>query len=109
MAERLDSLMKNLNDMKEKEIGKKDCLKVTDEEKVLTSEEIEEKALSMLKKGFDEEGKISWICKDCGYLCNDKSRSKRHVKNNVVKERRKRSNVTASDVELNFSSVFESM
>ena len=109
VAERLDSLMKNLNDMKEKEIGKKDCLKLTDEEKVLTSEEIEEKALSMLKKGFDEEGKISWICKDCGYLCNDKSRSKRHVKNNHIKERRKRSNVSASDVELNFSSVLESM
>ena len=98
VAERLASLKKNLNDMKGKEIGKKDDIKITHEEKELTSEDMDEKALNMLKKGFDEEGKTSWICKDCGYRCNDKTRSKRHVKNNHIKKRRKRSNVSSSDV-----------
>ena len=107
VKDRLDALMKNLNDMKGK--GKKDVIKKANEEKEMTADEMDEKALSMLKKGFDEEGRISWICKDCGFLCNDKTRSKRHVKNNHIKERRKSSKSNgSSDVERNFSSVLES-
>ena len=107
VKERLDALMKNLKDMKGK--GKKDGIKKMDEEKEMTTDEMDEKALSMLKKGFDEEGRISWICKDCGFLCNDKTRSKRHVKNNHIKERRKTSkNNNSDDIEQNFSSVLES-
>ena len=104
VKDRLDVLMKNLKDMKGK--GKKDKNKKVEEEKDMTADEIDEKALSMLKKGFDEEGRTSWICKDCGFLCNDKSRSKRHVRNNHIKERRKSSK--NDNVEQNFTSALES-
>ena len=106
VKERLDTLMKNLKDMKGN--GKKDKNKKVDEEKDMTADEIDEKALSMLKKGFDEEGRTSWICKDCGFLCNDKSRSKRHVKNNHIKERRKSTKNYNENLEQNFTSALES-
>ena len=106
VKERLDTLMKNLKDMKGN--GKKDKNKKVDEEKDMTADEIDEKALSMLKKGFDEEGRTSWICKDCGFLCNDKSRSKRHVKNNHIKERRKSIKNYNENLEQNFTSALES-
>ena len=96
----------SINNMKGN--GKKDKNKKVDEEKDMTADEIDEKALSMLKKGFDEEGRTSWICKDCGFLCNDKSRSKRHVKNNHIKERRKSSKNYNDNLEQNFTSALES-
>ena len=72
----------------------------------LTEEEtpgVKQKKDQLKKKEIEETRNTANIVE------NDKSRSKRYVKNNHVKERRKRNNVTASDVELNFSSVFESM
>ena len=107
VKDRLDALMENLKDMKGK--GKKGDTKKVEEEKEVTTDEMDEKALSMLKKGFDEEGRTSWICKDCGFLCNDKTRSKRHVKNNHLKEKRKNTknilNNNSDDDEQNISSI----
>ena len=35
----------------------------------------------MMEKDFDKDsGRVSWICKICDFACNDKSRTRRHVK-----------------------------
>ena len=95
VSEKLDSLLRNLSEVKE---DTKSAKKQNMEDSLASSTPIknimindDDSALEHMKKGFDEEGKITWNCKLCGYLCNDKSRTKRHVRNNHLKERRKSS------------------
>jgi len=52
------------------------------------SNDMDEQALEMMEKSYDEKQKVSWICKVCEYSCNDKTRTKRHVKNKHLKRQK---------------------
>lgn len=96
VSKKLDTLLKSITEMKEKEGKNKKKSKVKEENSKdgdnvtpTAEDDVDEIALQQMKKGYDVEGKVSWICNQCGFCCNDKTRTKRHIKNNHLKERRK--------------------
>ena len=48
------------------------------------AEDIE--ALELMQKDFTDEGKVSWRCLRCEFCCNDKYRTRKHVKSNHLKK-----------------------
>ena len=55
-----------------------------------------EKAMTMMEKRHDENQKVSWTCLECNFACSDKTRTKRHIKNNHLKQKYKRKSVSSS-------------
>ena len=53
-----------------------------------SSKTMDEEALEMMKKNHDEYGKVSWTCQSCDFACNDKTRTKRHIRNNHLKRQK---------------------
>merc|ERR1712098_435935 len=114
VSKKLDTLIKSITEMKEKEGKNKKKTKVKDEVSqdgdgdaatpTKAEDDFDEIALSHMKKGYDVEGKVSWICNQCGFCCNDKTRTKRHIKNNHLKERRKSAPEKITDIEEEISS-----
>ena len=43
-------------------------------------------ALELMQKDFTDEGKVSWRCLRCEFSCNDKYRTRKHVKSNHLKK-----------------------
>ena len=96
VSKKLEELQRKLLNSSEKESRPKVALKLNEvfdntisDEANEIHDELESKALNEMSKGFDAEGRTSWICKFCGFCCNDKSRTKRHVKNQHLKERKR--------------------
>ena len=54
-----------------------------------TDSDLDEKALLKMEKVKDANGKVSWVCKDCGFSSNDKTRTRRHVKSNHLKDKKR--------------------
>ena len=50
----------------------------------LEAEDIE--ALELMQKDFTDDGKVSWRCLRCEFCCNDKCRTRKHVKSNHLKK-----------------------
>lgn len=50
----------------------------------MEAEDIE--ALELMQKDFTDDGKVSWRCLKCEFCCNDKCRTRKHVKSNHLKK-----------------------
>ena len=50
----------------------------------MEAEDIE--ALELMQKDFTDDGKVSWRCLRCEFCCNDKCRTRKHVKSNHLKK-----------------------